>query len=91
MGSNKTVFFIIGILVVILGVFMMIPYGIQLLYGENNNSFLSSSVTTIFLGILTILINLKKDNQLNLQQTFLFSVFDQRRFCKSVPSRLVER
>ena len=74
MGSNKTVFFIIGILVVILGVFMMIPYGIQLLYGENNNSFLSSSVTTIFLGILTILINLKRDNQLNLQQAFLFSV-----------------
>ena len=74
MGSNKTVFFIIGILVVILGIFMMIPYGIQLLYGENNNSFLSSSVTTIFLGILTILINLKRDNQLNLQQAFLFSV-----------------
>ena len=74
MGSNKTVFFIIGILVVILGIFMMIPYGIQLLYGENNSSFLSSSVTTIFLGILTILINLKRDNQLNLQQAFLFSV-----------------
>ena len=59
---------------VILGIFMMIPYGIQLLYGENNSSFLSSSVTTIFLGILTILINLKRDNQLNLQQAFLFSV-----------------
>ena len=74
MGSNKTVFFIAGILVVILGVFMMIPYAVQLIYGENNNSFLSSSTITIFIGILTILINLKKDNQLNLQQTFLFSV-----------------
>jgi len=74
MGSNKTVFFIAGILVVILGVFMMIPYAVQLIYGESNNSFLSSSIITIFIGILTILINLKKDNQLNLQQTFLFSV-----------------
>jgi len=74
MGSNKTVFFIAGILVVILGIFMMIPYAVQLIYGENNNSFLSSSTITIFIGILTILINLKKDNQLNLQQAFLFSV-----------------
>ncbi len=74
MGSSKTVFFITGILVVILGVFMMIPYGIQLIYAENDSSFLSSSIITIFIGILTILINLKKDNQLNLQQAFLFSV-----------------
>ncbi len=60
MVSNKTVFFIIGILTVILGIFMMIPYIIQLIYEEANNSFLSSSVITIFIGILTILINLKK-------------------------------
>ena len=74
MGSNKTVFFITGILLVILGVFMIIPYGIQLLYNEDNNSFLSSSIITVFIGILIILVNLKKDNQLNLQQAFLFSV-----------------
>ena len=74
MGSNKTVFFITGILLVILGVFMIIPYGIQLLYNEDNNSFLSSSIITVFIGILVILVNLKKDNQLNLQQAFLFSV-----------------
>jgi len=74
MGSNKTVFFIIGILLVILGIFMIIPYGIQLIYAENNSSFLSSSIITIFIGILTMLVNLKKDNQLNLQQAFLFSV-----------------
>ena len=74
MASNKTVFFIIGILLVILGIFMLVPYGVQLIYGENNSSFLSSSIITIFIGILTILINLKKDNQLSLQQAFLFSV-----------------
>ncbi len=74
MASNKTVFFIIGILLVILGIFMLAPYGVQLIYEENNNSFLSSSIITIFIGILIILINLKKDNQLSLQQAFLFSV-----------------
>ena len=35
--------------------------------------FFSSSIITIFIGILTILATLKKDNQLNLQQAFLFS------------------
>ena len=73
MTSNKTVFFIVGILLLILGLFMMIPYAVQLLYDENSNSFFSSAVITIFIGILTILASLKKDNQLNLQQAFLFS------------------
>ena len=73
MSSNKTVFFIVGILLVILGVFMMIPYAIQLIYNENSNSFFSSSIITIFIGVLTVLATLKKENQLNLQQAFLFS------------------
>ena len=73
MASNKTVFFIIGILLVILGIFMLVPYGVQLIYNENSNSFLSSSIITAFIGILTILASLKKEKQLNLQQAFLFS------------------
>ena len=73
MTSNKTVFFIVGILLVILGMFMMIPYVVQLVYDEDSNSFFSSSLITIFIGILTILANIKKENQLNLQQAFLFS------------------
>ncbi len=73
MASNKTVFFIIGILLVILGIFMLIPYSVQLIYNENDNSFLSSSIITIFIGILTILASLKKEKQLNLRQAFLFS------------------
>ena len=73
MASNKTVFFIVGILLVILGIFMMIPYSFQLIYSENSNSFLSSSIITIFIGILTILTSLKNEKQLNLQQAFLFS------------------
>ena len=74
MASNKTVFFIIGALLVILGIFMLVPYAVQLLYAEAGVSFLSSAIITIFIGILIILINLKKDNQLNLQQAFLFTV-----------------
>ena len=73
MTTNKTVFFIIGILLVILGSFMLIPYLVQILYQENSHSFLSSAFLTIFVGILFILTNLEKDFQLNLQQTFLFS------------------
>ncbi len=73
MITNKTVFFVVGILLLILGVFMLIPYGIQILYKENSNSFFSSSIITIFIGILTILATLKRENQLNLQQAFLFS------------------
>ena len=73
MASNKTVFFIVGILLVILGAFMIVPYIIQLIYEENSNSFFSSSIITIFIGILTVLSSLKKGNQLNLQQAFLFS------------------
>ncbi len=73
MTTNKTVFFIIGVLLVILGSFMLIPYLVQILYQENSHSFLSSAFLTIFIGILFILTNLEKDFQLNLQQTFLFS------------------
>ena len=73
MTSNKTVFFIIGILLVILGAFMLLPYLIQLTYNENSHSFLSSAFVTIFVGILFILTNLEGEYRLNLQQTFMFS------------------
>ena len=73
MATNKTVFFMIGILLVVLGTSMLIPYLIQFLYNENSHSFASSSFVTIFVGILFILSNLEKDYKLNLRQTFLFS------------------
>ena len=76
MSDNKTVFFIIGILLVILGISMLLPYLIQLLYNEKNHSFVSSSFVTIFVGVLFILANIKKENKLNLQQTFLFGHLD---------------
>jgi len=73
MATNKTVFFLIGILLVVLGVSMMAPYAIQIFYSENSHSFISSSFVTIFIGVLFILANLEKEFKLNLRQTFLFS------------------
>ena len=73
MATNKTVFFIIGILLIILGVFMLAPYAIQLIYDENSSSFFSSSIITIIIGILIVLTSLTKEKQLNLRQAFLFS------------------
>ena len=73
MATNKTVFFLIGILLVVLGVSMLAPYLMQILYEENSHSFISSSFVTIFLGILFILTNLEKEFKLNIRQTFLFS------------------
>jgi trk system potassium uptake protein TrkH len=73
MVANKTVFFIIGILLVVLGISMLAPYLVQIIYNEGSHSFISSAFITIFIGILFILTNLDKEFKLNLQQTFLFS------------------
>ena len=73
MVGNKTVFFLIGILLIVLGLSMLAPYSMQVLYEEKSHSFMSSSFVTIFIGILCILANLEKDLKLNLRQTFLFS------------------
>jgi trk system potassium uptake protein TrkH len=75
MASNKTVLFIIGSLLIILGLFMLIPYGVQIFYKENSHSFLSSSIITILIGVIFVLGNLQEQYQLNLKQTFLFSTF----------------
>ena len=73
MSSNKTVFFLIGVLLTILGSSMLIPYALQIFLHEESHSFISSSFITIFVGVLFILANLEKQFRLNLQQTFLFS------------------
>ena len=73
MASNKTVFFLIGVLLIVLGLSMLAPYSMQVIYEENSHSFISSSFVTIFIGILCVLANLEKNLKLNLRQTFLFS------------------
>ena len=73
MATNKTVFFLIGILLIVLGASMLAPYVLQVVLDEGSHSFISSSFVTIFIGILFVLANLEKEFKLNLRQTFLFS------------------
>ena len=73
MTTNKTVFFLIGILLIVLGASMLAPYALQILFDEGSHSFISASFVTIFVGILFVLANLEKEFKLNLRQTFLFS------------------
>ena len=73
MNNFKTVFFAIGVLLIILGVFMLIPFLVGLIYDEKNITFLSSAFVTIFIGILLVLANLEESRKLNLQQAFLLT------------------
>ena len=73
MNNYKTIFFAIGVLLIILGAFMLIPFFIQFIYGEKNNTFLSSASVTAFIGILLILTNLEENRKLNLQEAFLLT------------------
>jgi len=73
MNNNKTVFFAIGVLLVILGTFMLIPLFVQFLYNEKSSTFLSSASVTVFIGILLVLTNLEENRKLNLQQAFLLT------------------
>ena len=73
MNNYKTVFFSIGILLIILGAFMLIPFFVQIIYDEKNSTFLSSASITAFIGVLLILTNLEEERKLNLQQAFLLT------------------
>ena len=73
MNNNKTVFFVIGILLIILGAFMLIPFFVQFIYGEESNIFLSSGSVTAFIGVLLVLANLEENRKINLQQAFLLT------------------
>jgi len=73
MNNNKTVFFAIGVLLITLGTFMLIPFIVQFIYDERNGTFLSSASITIFIGILLVLTNLEENKKLNLRQAFLLT------------------
>jgi len=73
MNNNKTVFFAIGVLLLILGTFMLIPFFLQFIYDEDNNNFLSSAAVTAFIGTLLVLTNIEENRKLNLQQAFLLT------------------
>jgi len=73
MTNYKTVFFSFGVLLIILGFFMIAPVIVQLIYDEFNGTFIYSSIVTIFIGTLFLLSNLDQDRKLNLQQAFLLT------------------
>ena len=73
MSNYKTVFFTLGILQIILGIFMLIPVIVQFLYNEIDSSFFGASIVTIVFGTLFFLSNLDHDKKLNLQQAFLLT------------------
>jgi len=52
---------------------MLIPFFLQFIYDEKNNTFLLSASVTGFVGILLILTNLEENKKLNLQQAFLLT------------------
>ena len=73
MSNYKTVFFTLGILQIILGLFMLIPLIAQFIYNELDSSFLSASLVTITFGTLFFLSNLDHEKKLNLQQASLLT------------------
>tara|TARA_B100000927_G_scaffold47675_1_gene34755 strand:+ start:451 stop:1890 length:1440 start_codon:yes stop_codon:yes gene_type:complete len=73
MSNYKTVFFTLGILQVILGIFMLTPIIVQFIYDEFDSSFFGASIVTIIFGTLFFLSNLDHNKKLNLQQAFLLT------------------
>ena len=73
MSNYKTVFFTLGILLVILGVAMIVPLAFQLIYNEFDSTFIISGIITITFGILFFLSNIDHLKLINTQQAFLLT------------------
>ncbi len=73
MYNYKTVFYTLGTLQIILGVFMLIPVIIQLIYNELDAGFVSASIITIIFGVLFYLSNLDHDKNIDLPQAFVLT------------------
>ena len=73
MSNYKTVFFTLGVLQIILGISMVFPIIVQIIFGELNSSFISASLITIVFGTLFFLSNLEHDRKINFQQAFLLT------------------
>ncbi len=73
MSNYKTVFFTLGILLIILGVAMIVPISFQLFYNEFDSTFIISGIITITFGILFFLSNIDHLKSINTQQAFLLT------------------
>ena len=73
MSNYKTVFFTLGILLIILGIAMIVPMGFQLIYNEFDSTFVISGIVTITFGILFFLSNIDHLKSINTHQAFLLT------------------
>ena len=73
MYNYKTVFYTLGTLQIILGIFMLIPVIIQLLFNELDSGFVSASIITIIFGVLFFLSNLDHNKTIDLPQAFILT------------------
>ena len=73
MYNYKTVFYTLGTLQIILGIFMLIPVIIQLIYNELDSGFVSASIITIIFGVLFFLSNLDHNKNIDLPQAFILT------------------
>ena len=73
MSNYKTVFFTLGVLLIVLGFSMLVPITVQLIYNEFNSTFIISSIITITFGILFFLANIDNNRSLSTQQAFLLT------------------
>jgi trk system potassium uptake protein TrkH len=71
----KTVFLVIGFLLIILGFFMIIPYIVEITIGDKTHTFLFSSIFSIFIGSLMVISNQTEDKMLNIKQAFMMTTF----------------
>ena len=85
MSNYKTVFFTLGILQIILGVFMFIPIIFQFIYAEVDSSFFGASLVTIIFGFLFFLSNLDHEKRLSLQQAFLVTALSLVNLTSIIP------
>ena len=73
MSNYKTVFFTLGILLIILGIAMTVPVVFQLVYNEFDSTFIISGIITITFGILFFLSNIDHLKLINTQQAFILT------------------
>ncbi len=73
MSNYKTVFFTLGVLLIVLGFSMLVPITIQLIYNEFNSTFIISSIITITFGSLFFLANIDHNRSISTQQAFLLT------------------
>ena len=76
MNNNKTVFFAIGVLLIILAAFMLIPFFVQFIYGEENSTFLSLYINWIKNGISINIPNIIRSTPIAKKTVLLLFIFE---------------